>query len=411
MRLTLLDRLALPRGLKAVANAVILSLIVSAPLIGYAGEIKIQAIVAGSDHSFVVSKDGKVYATNFGCQFGWGYSGDDSYSFTNAISLNGKNIIAISSGLTDYWRSLALSKDGKVYAAGDNNYGQLGLRDSDGEAYSCVFAEVKSLSGQKIIAIAANADKFSLVLTSDGKVYGAGDKEYDWLGLGDDGLNGFAEIKSLSGKNIVAIATGFGDSFVIAKDGKVYAMGNNNRGQLGVGDDDYRRGYSEIASLSAKNIIAIDAKMWHSLALAKNGRVYAAGDNEYGQLGLGDSGKGTNRDTFTEVTSLKGKNIIAIATGNSHSLALSKDGKVYATGGNWVGQLGLGDSGDGTDRNTFSEVTSLNGKKIIAIDAGDSYSLALAKNGRVYATGYNYYGQLGLGGDTNRNVFTLVPIK
>jgi alpha-tubulin suppressor-like RCC1 family protein len=49
-------------------------------------------------------------------------------------------------------------------------------------------------------------------------------------------------------------------------------------------------------------------------------------------------------------------NIIAISAGGNHSLALSKDGKVYATGRNKNGQLGLGDA---TDSNTFTEVSAL----------------------------------------------------
>ncbi|MDR2638247.1 MAG: hypothetical protein LBC09_00235, partial [Helicobacteraceae bacterium] len=71
-----------------------------------------------------------------------------------------------------------------------------------------------------------------------------------------------------------------------------------------------------------------------------DGKIYAAGDNEYGQLGLGDSGKGANGIAFTEVTSLKGKNITAIVAGGAHSLALAKNGKVYAAGFNEYGQLG-----------------------------------------------------------------------
>jgi hypothetical protein len=58
-------------------------------------------------------------------------------------------------------------------------------------------------------------------------------------------------------------------------------------------------------------IIAISAGSKRFLALSKDDKVYAAGRNNNGQLGLGDSGYGTNRKTFTEVTSLSGKNIIA----------------------------------------------------------------------------------------------------
>jgi alpha-tubulin suppressor-like RCC1 family protein len=142
----------------------------------------------------------------------------------------------------------------------------------------------------------------------------------------------------------------------------------------------------------------------HSFALSNNGKVYAAGYNEYGQLGLGDT---TDRNTFTKVTSLSGKNITAIFAGDYHSLALSSDGKVYATGQNAYGQLGLGDT---TDCNTFTDVTSLSGKTIIAISVGGFHSLALSNDGKIYATGNNYYGQLGLGDNADRKTFTKVTV-
>ncbi|MDR2638761.1 MAG: hypothetical protein LBC09_02865, partial [Helicobacteraceae bacterium] len=170
-----------------------------------------------------------------------------------------------------------------------------------------------------------------------------------------------------------------------------------------------RNVFVEIDSLNGKNIIAIAAGDRHSFAIAKDGRIYAAGDNEYGQLGLGDSGNKTNRKIFTEVKGLNAKNIIAIDAGSYHSLALAKDGKVYAAGHNYFAGLG-----EVTVRGVFTEITNLSDKNIAAIAAGGYHSLALSKDGRIYAAGYNKYGQLGLGGsgeEADRHTFTLVPIK
>ncbi|MDR2639163.1 MAG: hypothetical protein LBC09_04935, partial [Helicobacteraceae bacterium] len=105
------------------------------------------------------------------------------------------------------------------------------------------------------------------------------------------------------------------------------------------------------------------------------GKVYAAGKNLFGQLGFGDN---TDRDAFTEVLSLSGKNIVAIAARGPYSLALDKEGKVYATGWNGYGQLGLGDK---TDRDKFTQISSLKDKKIVAISAGYDNSLALTSDG------------------------------
>ena len=42
---------------------------------------------------------------------------------------------------------------------------------------------------------------------------------------------------------------------------------------------------------------------------------------------------------------------------------------------------------------------------VLAIAAGYSHSLVLKRDGTVWATGYNYYGQLGDGTNTNKNTF------
>jgi alpha-tubulin suppressor-like RCC1 family protein len=292
--------------------------------------------------------------------------------------------------------SFALDSDGKVYATGINYDGQLGLNDTNDRNS---FTEVTSLSG--VIAISIGFSH-SLALTKNNKVYATGSNQYGQLGLSDtNNHNSFTAISSLNDKTVTAIATGEDYSFVLAKDGKIYAIGWNRFGQLGLGDTNDRNTFTVVSSLS--NITAIVAGYKHSLALADNGTVYATGHNYNGQLGLSNNNDYNN---FTVVSSLSGKIIIAIVTGDSYSLALDNDGKVYATGHNYNGQLGLGDT---NDRNTFIAVPSLSGKTITAIAAGGHHSFALDSNGKVYATGYNYYGQLGLGNTNDRNTFIAVP--
>jgi alpha-tubulin suppressor-like RCC1 family protein len=241
----------------------------------------------------------------------------------------------------------------------------------------------------------------SFALSNDGKVYAAGWNEYYQLGLGDTtDRNVFTEVTSLSGKNIIALSAGIYHSLALSSNGKVYATGDNEYGQIGFGSDANKTSFTEVGSLSGKTITAIFAGGYHSLAIDNDGKVYATGLNEYGQLGLDDK---TDRNVFTEVTSLNGKTITALSAGDLHSLALANDGKVYATGENHIGQLGLGDT---TERNTSTEVGSLS--NITAISAGYVHSLALANDGKVYATGDNEYGQLGLGSDANKTSFTEV---
>ena len=90
---------------------------------------------------------------------------------------------------------------------------------------------------------------------------------------------------------------------------------------------------------------------------------------------------------------------------SSHTFILKKDGTLYCTGRNTFGQLGLGDNTDNI--NTFTKVNIDNVK---SISCGYSHTFILKKDGTLYCTGSNNYGQLGLGDNTARNTFTKVNV-
>jgi alpha-tubulin suppressor-like RCC1 family protein len=351
-----------------------------------------KSITAKYYQSFIID-NGKVYAAgdnDYG-QLGVGDTNNHAV-FTEVSSLNGKKITVIAA---EAFRSLALSHEGKVYAAGNNDNRQLGLSDTYDHN---VFTEVLNLSG--ITAIAADI-LHSLALSHEGKVYAVGENDRGQLGLGDNtNRNTFTEVPFLSDKNITTVAVGAFHSFALSHEGKIYVVGENDRGQLGLGDTYDRNVFTEVPSLSDKNITTVAAGAFHSLALSHEGKVYATGMNYNGQLGLGDN---DDHNVFTEVPSLSDKNITAIIAGGLHSFALSHEGKVYATGTNYDGQLGLGDN---TNRNTFTEIPFLSDKNITTVAAGRHHSFVLSRDGKVYTAGGNYGGQLGLGDYSDRHVFT-----
>jgi alpha-tubulin suppressor-like RCC1 family protein len=102
---------------------------------------------------------------------------------------------------------------------------------------------------------------------------------------------------------------------------------------------------------------------------------------------------------------------------NSASYAIDKTGKLWAWGYNGYGQLGIGDTTDRKIPNNISLVAtgSLFGKTVtdLALAGGvEGYQsvLALCSDGTVHAAGYNGYGQLGQGNTNAYNVFVQVPI-
>ena len=108
-----------------------------------------------------------------------------------------------------------------------------------------------------------------------------------------------------------------------------------------------------------------------------------------------------SRNTFTAVPALPGGKVAKqVIAGNFHTMILAEDGMVLACGDNEYGQLGLGDT---THRNTFTAVPALpDGKVAKQVIAGTYHTMILAEDGMVFACGWNVCGQLGLGDTTHK---------
>ena len=119
------------------------------------------------------------------------------------------------------------------------------------------------------------------------------------------------------------------------------------------------------------------------MALTSGGTVYAWGDNLNGQVG--DS---TTTDRKVPVA-LGLTNIVAVAAGEFHSVALRSNGDVYVWGKNLSGL------GNGTTTMSTMPIVVLSGAT--AIGAGKSHILAVKTDGSVWGWGLNTNGQIGDG--------------
>jgi alpha-tubulin suppressor-like RCC1 family protein len=137
----------------------------------------------------------------------------------------------------------------------------------------------------------------------------------------------------------------------------------------------------------------IAAGSLHTVAVTPGGTVWTWGDNGSSRLGLGPGG-GASKKVPTEVTALSSVVIVAVAAGNDFTLALDSSGVVWAWGGNGSGQLGVGDF------TTRHAPVALGLTDIVAIAAGYAHGVALNSTGDVFTWGRNAEGQLGNGTTT-----------
>jgi len=152
---------------------------------------------------------------------------------------------------------------------------------------------------------------------------------------------------------------------------------------------------STMLELTPRNTIAIG--YFHSLAIV-DGRLWAWGNNWHGQLGDGTT---TNRARPVQIDTDTDWACIAVSAG--HTIALRNDGSLWAWGYNRHGQLG-----DGTteDRSAPTQIgTDTDWESVFA---GGSYTIAIKTDGSLWAWGRNSNGQLGDGTTEDKLVPTQI---
>jgi len=161
-------------------------------------------------------------------------------------------------------------------------------------------------------------------------------------------------------------------------------------------------------ALDGKTVTAIAAGDLTTVALCSDGTVTAWGYNAFGQLGNNSTINSTVSVLVTQSGVLAGKTVTAIACGSGHSLALCSDGTLAAWGYNNNGQLGNNSTSSSSVPVLVIQNGVLAGKAVTAIATSDSHNIALCADGSLAAWGYNVYGQLGNNSTSSSSVPVLV---
>ena len=168
-------------------------------------------------------------------------------------------------------------------------------------------------------------------------------------------------------------------------------------GQLGLGDRRpvQCRPQRVVATLEHVRIVAVAGGETHSLAVDDEGAIYSFGAGEAGDRAGwcgGWLGHGCNEETKIpqRITALAGHRVVAVAAGRRHSLALVDGGHIFSFGAGELGKLGHNSTlGHWLPR----RVEALASERVVGISAGDSHNLCALADGRIFAWGA---GALGL---------------
>jgi len=187
----------------------------------------------------------------------------------------------------------------------------------------------------------------------------------------------------------------------VTNDVSLYAWGLNNYGQFGNG---MNADSNTPINIGVLNVVDLVCSTSHSLALMSNNKLYSWGFNQFGQLGNGTTNSSNNPVAVDMTGVLAGKTISQISVGIAHCLVLTSDNKLYSWGFNQFGQLGNGTNTDSNVPIAVDMTGVLSGKTIALISCGDVNCIVLTSDNKLYSWGNNAYGQLGDGTNTDSNI-------
>ena len=254
----------------------------------------------------------------------------DKLSIFGEISVNLKNVIKSYYVFDDNkgLNVLFITSDDKVFAFGSNRWGVCGV------GHEMVVNEPKVITElcDKCVQQFYNGQSFALALTRDNKIYVWGNNQFGQLGRGFTAIEKVFKpqvIKGLEDKEIIQISCGSAHTLVLTSDGIVYGFGDNTYGQIGCGN-----GFGDkvcvITQVKAlPKVKSIHCSFRTSFAITDNGFVYSWGRNSWCVLGHELE---RNECVFEPKLIQNLQNIQSICSSHQNTYFLSNNQNIYFCG-------------------------------------------------------------------------------
>ncbi|KAL7284675.1 hypothetical protein ACG7TL_001973 [Trametes sanguinea] len=337
------------------------------------------------------------------------------------------------------FHSLAVSEDGAVWSFGHNDTATLGRQTAGGG--DPVPRRVQSLIDEGFRAVRVVAgDCISAALSDKGELRAWG----LFRSADAEGMKAFSPtipkqstpspIPGLANERFAAIAVGHDHLVLLTTSGEVYTMGSGDSGQLGyrVPKNDPVLGtvpHKVLRASRGHRAVIVGAGGSTSFFVDEQGVVWGWGLNDSGQTGTGklpampkpQAGQNQEEDAAPQMHDRKkvrgmivwtpqrvkrmsrselggGVSVVQIAGGDSHTLFLTSDGRVFACGSAWDGQLGGAQNPEDKVPEPVLVTFPHNVEEdpIVQIACGPRMSAAVTRAGVLYTWGSNVNAQIGV---------------
>ncbi|KAL0481247.1 RCC2, partial [Acrasis kona] len=233
--------------------------------------------------------------------------------------------------------SIALTDQGKCYSFGSSAFGQLGHGDFT-DCYAPKLIRINNSSDYVVVQVECGS-AHAVFLTEDGEVYGTGSNEQGQLGFPDLELRCISPTLLPFDNNYKSILPwkiqcGEDHTLIMTRCGRVYGMGRNNRGQLGLQKEGAKVSKPTLIPMNGF-VTDISSSSNHCLFLLNDKRTFACGDNNFGQVAAGSHIKFLTCPLDISLES--GRSIIGFQTGEYESLLISTGNEILLCGNDMFG--------------------------------------------------------------------------
>jgi len=353
------------------------------------GDHSFLSVSAGSSHVEALKEDGTVWA--------WGENGSGQLGDETTVDKSSPIQVVLKSDLVDEihvhigrWilpmkfrtitgteeSTYSLDENFKIWAWGDNSFGQLGIQQKSGKSSPV------SIVGNVSYSQVSSFGDFAVALDTDGIIWSWGRNANGQFGNNtkDDSSS---PVSVVGGHSFTSISAGDLRAYGLKADGTTWAWGSNANGALG--DQTTVSRSSPVSVVGSHSFSSISAGFGTILTLKSDGTAWGWGDNSTGELG-----DQTTAAKSSPVSVVGDHSFVEISMGYSHILARKNDGTAWGWGSNSSGGLG-----DQTTAAKSSPISIVGDHSFISLISGQVFSLGLKENGTAWAWGENGSGQLG----------------
>ena len=367
-----------------------------------------QLISAGTSETAVIKTDGSLWmwGSNSCGQLANGGKGnakthlnpafydEDDNSVMQTVPMKVMDdVVSVSCSDNSYYTA-AITSDGTLWMWGVNEYGQLGFQGGNAkDQYDNVIQTVPVPVMHNVKSVSCG-DTFTAVIKED-------DTLWIWGALSTCGIDSYTPTKIM--EDVLSVSCGRHMFAALTKDHTLWTCGENYSGNLGNGT----RQDSAVPIKVMDHVASVSCSL-STAAIKTDGSLWMWGYNTEGTVGNGGSGNATdNAGLPIQTTPVKiMENVEKVCTRGGTTAAIKTDGSLWVWGSNEYGALGNGgvgnsfyDEGDVGGPTQTVPIKLMD--NVVDVATGGNHMVAVKSDNTLWIWGSNEYGQLGNGGAVN----------